>query len=115
MREVVIDTETTGLSFKSGDRVVEVGCVELINHVATNNSLQFYCKVDRKMSEGALRTTGITDKFLSDKKKFSDYCDKFLKFIKHKIDLHYVSIYNKCNVFISRVLKRGLNQAIFIF
>ena len=67
MREIVIDTETTGLSYKTGDRIIEVGCVELINHVATNNSLQFYCKVDKEISEGARRITGITNKFLSDK------------------------------------------------
>ena len=81
MREIVIDTETTGLSYKTGDRVIEVGCVELINHVATNKSLQFYCKVDKEISEGAQRITGITNKFLSDKKYFSDHCDGFLKFI----------------------------------
>ena len=81
MREVVIDTETTGLSFKTGDRVIEVGCVELINHIATNKSLQFYCKVDTEISEGAQRVTGITNRFLSDKKTFSDHCDDFLKFI----------------------------------
>ena len=81
MREVVIDTETTGLSYKTGDRVIEVGCVELINHVATNNTLQFYCKVDKEISEAAQRITGITNKFLNDKKKFSDYSNEFLKFI----------------------------------
>ena len=81
MREVVIDTETTGLSYKAGDRVIEVGCVELINHVATNKSLQFYCKVDKEISEGAQRVTGITNKFLRDKKNFSEHCDQFLKFI----------------------------------
>ena len=81
MREIVIDTETTGLSYKTGDRVIEVGCVELINHVATNKSLQFYCKVDKEISEGAQRITGITNKFLSDKKYFSDHCDELLKFI----------------------------------
>jgi DNA polymerase III subunit epsilon len=81
MREIVIDTETTGLSYRTGDRVIEVGCVELINHVATNNSLQFYCKVDKEISEGAQRITGITNKFLSDKKYFSDHCDELLKFI----------------------------------
>ena len=81
MREIVIDTETTGLSHKTGDRVIEVGCVELINHVATNNFLQFYCKVDKEISEGAQRITGITNKFLSDKKKFTSHCDQFLKFI----------------------------------
>ena len=81
MREIVIDTETTGLSYKTGDRIIEVGCVELINHVATNNSLQFYCKVDKEISEGAQRITGITNKFLSDKKYFNDHCDELLRFI----------------------------------
>ncbi len=81
MREVVIDTETTGLSYKTGDRVIEVGCVELINHVATNNSLQFYCKVDKEISESAQKITGITKKFLSDKKHFNDHCDELLRFI----------------------------------
>ena len=73
MREVVIDTETTGLSFKTGDRIVEVGCVELLNHVATNNFLQFYCRVDKKISESAQKITGITNDFLRDKKTFSHY------------------------------------------
>ncbi len=81
MREVVIDTETTGLSHKTGDRVVEVGCVELVNHVATNNNLQFYCRVEKEMSESAQKITGITNKFLSNKKEFSDHCDDFLNFI----------------------------------
>ena len=81
MREIVVDTETTGLSYKTGDRVIEVGCVELINHVATNNFLQFYCRVDKEISEGAQRITGITNRFLKDKKKFENHCDEFLKFI----------------------------------
>ena len=81
MREIVIDTETTGLSHKTGDRVIEVGCVELINHVATNNSLQFYCKVEKKISETAQKITGITNNFLSDKKDFSYHCKEFLNFI----------------------------------
>ena len=83
MREVVIDTETTGLSYKSGDRIIEVGCVELINHVATYNSLQFYCKVDKEISESAQKITGITNRFLSDKKSFSDHCDELLSFISN--------------------------------
>ena len=81
MREIVVDTETTGLSHKTGDRVIEVGCVELINHISTNNSLQFYCKVDKEISEGAQRITGITNKFLSDKNYFTDHCEEFLRFI----------------------------------
>ena len=83
MREVVIDTETTGLSYKSGDRIIEVGCVELINHVATNNSLQFYCKVDKEISESAQKITGITNRFLSDKRSFADHCDELLNFINN--------------------------------
>tara|TARA_Y100000996_G_C22325383_1_gene562166 strand:+ start:61 stop:741 length:681 start_codon:yes stop_codon:yes gene_type:complete len=81
MREVVIDTETTGLSYKNGDRIIEVGCVELVNHVATNNFLQFYCKVDKQISESAQKITGITNKFLNKEKNFSENCDKLLKFI----------------------------------
>ncbi len=83
MREVAIDTETTGLNYKSGDRVIEVGCVELVNHVATNNFLQFYCKVDKEISESAKKITGITNGFLNDKKNFSEHCESFLKFINN--------------------------------
>tara|TARA_Y100001970_G_scaffold30162_1_gene37417 strand:- start:5287 stop:5967 length:681 start_codon:yes stop_codon:yes gene_type:complete len=83
MREIVIDTETTGLSHKSGDRIIEVGCVELINHVATNKSLQFYCKVDKEISESAQKITGITNKFLKDKKSFAEHCDALLEFIEN--------------------------------
>ena len=83
MREIVIDTETTGLSYKAGDRIVEVGCVELINHVATNKSLQFYCKVDKEISESAQKITGITNKFLKDKKSFAEHCDALLEFIEN--------------------------------
>ena len=81
MREVVIDTETTGLSYKNGDRIIEVGCVELVNHVATNNFLQFYCKVDKQISESAQKITGITNKFLNKEKSFGENCDNLLKFI----------------------------------
>jgi DNA polymerase-3 subunit epsilon len=83
MREIVIDTETTGLSHKAGDRIIEVGCVELINHVATNKSLQFYCRVDKEISESAQKITGITNKFLKDKKSFAEHCDALLEFIEN--------------------------------
>ncbi len=83
MREVVIDTETTGLSYKNGDRIIEMGCVELINHVATNNFLQFYCKVDKEISESAQKITGITNRFLSDKNNFGDHHQEFLGFISN--------------------------------
>ena len=83
MREIVIDTETTGLNYKTGDRIIEVGCVELINHVATNKSLQFYCKVDKEISESAQKITGITNRFLKDKKSFAEHCDALLEFIEN--------------------------------
>ena len=81
MREVVLDTETTGLSHKTGDRIIEVGCVELINHVATNRTLQFYCGVEKEISESAQKITGITNSFIKKEKSFGYHCDGFLKFI----------------------------------
>ena len=79
MREVVIDTETTGLSYKNGDRIIEVGCVELINHVATNNFLQFYCKVDKEISE---TINSIMRKFKSDGHQIiKDFSDDDIKSI----------------------------------
>ena len=81
MREVVLDTETTGLNYKSGDRLVEVGCVELINHVATKNKLQFYCSVERQMHPDAAKITGLTNEFLSEHPPFRDSAKSFLDFI----------------------------------
>ena len=83
MREVVLDTETTGLSFSTGDRIIEVGCVELNNHVPTGKTLQFYCKPDKKISEGAKKIVGITDEFLEKQNSFEDNHRSFLEFIKN--------------------------------
>jgi DNA polymerase-3 subunit epsilon len=83
MREIVLDTETTGLKFRSGDRVIEVGCVELINHVATDKSLQFYCNVDKPIDPGATKVHGITSDFLKDKPTFEANASVFLDFIKN--------------------------------
>ena len=65
MREIILDTETTGLNFKSGDRIIEVACVELSNHVETGNSLQFYCSTEKTINEGANKVHGLTNKFLN--------------------------------------------------
>ena len=81
MREVVLDTETTGLHFRGGDRIVEVGCVEVINYVATKKTLQFYCRTNKKMSTDAKKISGISNEFLKDKKTFSEQCLLFLNFI----------------------------------
>tara|TARA_Y100001970_G_C14191763_1_gene835801 strand:- start:280 stop:960 length:681 start_codon:yes stop_codon:yes gene_type:complete len=83
MREIVIDTETTGLSYKSGDRIIEVGCVELLNHVPTSSTLQFYCKTDKIISESAKKISGISNEFLKDKKTFEENHHKLLSFIKN--------------------------------
>ena len=84
MKEVILDTETTGLSVKEGHRVVEIGCIELDNFIPTNNNFHCYLNPERKVSEKALETHGYTDKFLSDKKKFKEIADDFLLYIKGK-------------------------------
>ena len=82
MREIVLDTETTGLNFRGGDRIIEVGCVEVINHVATKNTLQFYCRTNKKISTDAQKISGISNEFLKDKKNFSEQHLILLNFIK---------------------------------
>ena len=84
MKEVILDTETTGLSVKEGHRVVEIGCIELDNFIPTNNNFHCYLNPERKVSEKALETHGYTDKFLSDKKKFKEIADDFLLYIEGK-------------------------------
>ena len=64
MREIVLDTETTGLNFMSGDRIIEVGCVELINHIPTGKKLQFYCSTDKAISDEAINIHGLSNNFL---------------------------------------------------
>ena len=84
MKEVVLDTETTGLSVSDGHRIVEIGCIELDNLIPTYNFFHCYLNPQRKVSETALKVHGYTDKFLSDKKKFKDVVDDFLSFIDGK-------------------------------
>ena len=84
MKEIVLDTETTGLSVKDGHRIVEIGCIELENLIPTKKVFHCYLNPERKVSESALRVHGYTDEFLSNKKKFIDVVDDFLKFIDGK-------------------------------
>ena len=84
MKEVILDTETTGLSVKEGHRIVEIGCIELDDLVPTNNRFHCYLNPERKVSERALEVHGYTDEFLSNKKKFLDIVDEFLNFIENK-------------------------------
>ena len=84
MKEIILDTETTGLSVKEGHRIVEIGCIELENFIPTNNNFHCYLNPERKVSEKALETHGYTDEFLSDKKKFKEIADDFLHYINGK-------------------------------
>ena len=89
MKEVVLDTETTGISVKEGHRIVEIGCIELDNLVPTQNKFHCYLNPERKVSEKALEVHGYTNEFLADKKKFREIVDDFLLFIKgNKLIIH---------------------------
>ena len=84
MREIVLDTETTGLSVKDGHRIVEIGCMEIEDLIPTKNIFHCYINPERKVSESAIKVHGYTDEFLADKQKFADIADDFLKFIEGK-------------------------------
>ena len=84
MKEIVLDTETTGISIKDGHRIIEIGCVELDDLIPTQNKFHCYINPERKVSEKAFEVHGYSDKFLSDKKKFSEIIEDFLLFIKNK-------------------------------
>ena len=84
MKEVVLDTETTGLEVKEGHRIVEIGCVELDNYVITSKKFHCYLNPERKVSEQAFKVHGYSDEFLLTQKKFRDIADEFLDFIKDK-------------------------------
>jgi DNA polymerase-3 subunit epsilon len=81
MRQIMLDTETTGLSPATGDRIVELGCVELLNRKLTGNNKHYYINPERDSDEGALRVHGLTTEFLSDKPKFAEIADDFLAYI----------------------------------
>ena len=84
MKEIVLDTETTGISVKEGHRIVEIGCIELDNLIPTKKQFHCYLNPERKVSEKAFEVHGYSDSFLSDKMKFREIADDFLRFIKDK-------------------------------
>ena len=84
MKEVVLDTETTGISLKDGHRIVEIGCIELEDLIPTQKKFHCYLNPERKVSEKALEVHGYTDEFLSKQKKFNEIGDEFLEFVKNK-------------------------------
>ena len=81
MREIVLDTETTGLSPAEGHRIVEIGCLELFNHIPTGNHFHVYLNPERSMPEAAFAVHGLSEEFLSDKPKFADIVDEFIAFV----------------------------------
>ena len=84
MKEIVLDTETTGISIKEGHRIVEIGCIELDNLIPTKNSFHCYLNPERKVSEKAFEVHGYSDSFLAKQKKFKEIVDEFLSFIEGK-------------------------------
>jgi DNA polymerase-3 subunit epsilon len=89
MKEVVLDTETTGISVKDGHRIVEIGCIEIDNLIPTKNKFHCYLNPERKVSEQAFKVHGYDDSFLSKQKKFNEVVEDFLEFIyKKKLIIH---------------------------
>jgi DNA polymerase III subunit epsilon len=82
MRQLILDTETTGLNARTGDRILELGCVELVNRRLTGNNLHFYINPERESDPGALAVHGLTTEFLSDKPKFAEIADQFRDFVQ---------------------------------
>jgi DNA polymerase-3 subunit epsilon len=81
MRQIFLDTETTGLSPESGDRIIEIGCIEMVNRRLTGTHRHFYLNPERRNSEDAVRIHGLTDEFLADKPRFAQVCDELLAFL----------------------------------
>ncbi len=82
MRQIILDTETTGLNAKSGDRIIEIGCVEMVNRRLTGNNFHYYINPERDSDPGALAVHGLTTDFLSDKPKFAEIVDELCEFIR---------------------------------
>ena len=82
MRQIVLDTETTGLEVSQGHRIIEIGCVELINRRVSGNHWHFYFNPEREVDSGAFEVHGISDEFLQDKPRFSEMADAFLEFVR---------------------------------
>lgn len=82
MRQIILDTETTGLEVSDGNRIIEIGCVELLNRQLTGNNLHLYINPERDSEEGALRVHGLTTEFLSDKPKFAQIVDELLAYVQ---------------------------------
>ena len=120
MLEVVLDTETTGLSVKEGHRVVEIGCIELNNQVPTSKKFHCYLNPERKVSQKAFEVHGYSDEFLSKQKKFSEIVDEFLEFIKdkrliiHNADFDLSHLNNELKILGRKVIKNDIIDTLIL-
>ena len=120
MKEVVLDTETTGLSIKDGHRIVEIGCIELENFIPTKNQFHCYLNPERKVSEKALAVHGYDDEFLSKQKKFNEVGEEFLKFIKdkkliiHNAEFDLAHLNNELNLFGKKKLENKIVDTLIL-
>jgi DNA polymerase-3 subunit epsilon len=114
MKEIILDTETTGISVKDGHRIVEIGCIELDNLIPTQNKFHCYLNPERKVSEKALEVHGYTDEFLSKQVKFNEIADEFLEFIKdkklviHNAEFDLAHLNNELNIFGKHKIKNEI-------
>jgi DNA polymerase-3 subunit epsilon len=114
MKEIVLDTETTGISIKEGHRIVEIGCIELENLIPTKNIFHCYLNPERKVSEKALEVHGYTDEFLSNQKKFSEVGNEFLNFIEdkrliiHNAEFDLAHLNNELSMFVKKKISNQI-------
>ena len=114
LKEIVLDTETTGISVKDGHRVVEIGCIELENLIPTKNKFHCYLNPERKVSEKAFEVHGYDDEFLSGQKKFQEIGEKFLEFIEgkrliiHNAEFDLAHLNNELNIFGKHKIKNEI-------
>ena len=120
MIEIVLDTETTGLSVKDGHRIVEIGCIELENLIPTKNKFHCYLNPERKVSEKALAVHGYNDEFLSKQKKFNEVGEAFLQFIKdkkliiHNAEFDLAHLNNELNLFGKKKIENDIVDTLIL-
>ena len=120
MKEIVLDTETTGISVKDGHRIVEIGCIELENLIPTKNKFHCYLNPERKVSEKALAVHGYNDEFLSKQKKFDEIGEEFLQFIKdkkliiHNAEFDIGHLNNELNLFGKRKIENEIVDTLIL-
>ena len=120
LKEIVLDTETTGISVKDGHRVVEIGCIELENLIPTNNKFHCYLNPERKVSRKAFEVHGYDDEFLSGQKKFKEIGEKFLEFIDgkrliiHNAEFDLAHLNNELNIFGKHKIKNEIIDTLIL-